>query len=257
MLAIASVIVVILLSLIITRVATVILTLTGLSRESARFQARSAFSGVGFTTREAETVVAHPVRRRVVMTLMLLGSAGLVAVVSSLVISFSRAGGEARLTRLGVLLAGLLGVWLIARSPVLDRAFARLVRALLRRYTTVDARDYAGLLELADGWSVAELFVTDASWMAGRRLGDLALRDEGAAVLGIHRPDGSYVGVPVGDTVVLPGDRVLLYARRELIGEIDSRPPGEAGDRAHEEALRRQRAAFADQTVREVRAGRA
>lgn len=256
MLAIASVIVVILLSLIITRIATVILTLTGLSRESARFQARSAFSGVGFTTKEAETVVAHPVRRRVVMTLMLLGSAGLVAVVSSLVISFSRAGGEARLTRLGVLLGGLLAVWLIARSSVLDRAFARLVRALLRRYTNVDARDYAGLLELAEGWSVAELFVTESSWMAGRRLDELALRDEGVAVLGIHRPDGSYLGVPVADTTILPGDRVLLYAHGELVAELDCRPPGEAGDRAHEEAVRRQRVAFADQTIREVRAGR-
>jgi uncharacterized membrane protein len=37
MLAIGSVVVVILLSLIITRIATVVLTVTGLSRESARF----------------------------------------------------------------------------------------------------------------------------------------------------------------------------------------------------------------------------
>jgi hypothetical protein len=50
------------LSLIITRIATTALSLTGLSWEAARFQARSAFTGTGFTTTEAERVVDHPVR---------------------------------------------------------------------------------------------------------------------------------------------------------------------------------------------------
>lgn len=52
MFAIASLLVVLVLSLLVTRIATVALTHTGLSREVARFQARSAFSGVGFTTSE-------------------------------------------------------------------------------------------------------------------------------------------------------------------------------------------------------------
>ena len=77
MLAIASLLVVVLISLIVTRVATVALVSTGLSREMARFQARSAFTGTGFTTQEAESVVNHPVRRRIVMALMLAGNAGL------------------------------------------------------------------------------------------------------------------------------------------------------------------------------------
>ena len=75
MFAAASLLVVILLALLVMRIATVVLTLTGLSSESARFQVRSALTGVGFTTREAESVVNHPVRRRVVMMLMLIGSA--------------------------------------------------------------------------------------------------------------------------------------------------------------------------------------
>lgn len=72
------VIVIITLSILVTRVATVALTLTltGLSRESAKFQARSAFSGAGFTTTESEDVVNHPIRRRVIMSLMLIGNAG-------------------------------------------------------------------------------------------------------------------------------------------------------------------------------------
>ena len=44
-----------------TRIATVALQLTGLSKANARFQARSAFTGVGYTTSEAEDTVNHPV----------------------------------------------------------------------------------------------------------------------------------------------------------------------------------------------------
>jgi hypothetical protein len=64
MVGILSFLVILLVSVLITKVATIALAHTGLSHESARFQARSAFTGVGFTTNEAERVVTHPVRRR-------------------------------------------------------------------------------------------------------------------------------------------------------------------------------------------------
>lgn len=87
---ILSLLLVVSISILITRVATVALTHTGLSREAARFQARSAFTGVGFTTQESEKVVNHPVRRRVVLGLMLVGNAGIVTAVSSLILTFTR-----------------------------------------------------------------------------------------------------------------------------------------------------------------------
>ena len=50
--------------------------LTGMDRETARFQALSAFTGTGFTTRVSELVVRHPARRRITSTLIILGYAG-------------------------------------------------------------------------------------------------------------------------------------------------------------------------------------
>jgi hypothetical protein len=69
MAGIITVILILVFSILITRVASIALTHTGLSRESARFQARSAFTGVGFTTSESEKVVNHPVRRRILLLL--------------------------------------------------------------------------------------------------------------------------------------------------------------------------------------------
>lgn len=66
------------LSLIIVRVATEALILTGLARQAARFQPRSACTGTGFTTAEAEQVVSHPVRRQIISTLMFLRGVGVI-----------------------------------------------------------------------------------------------------------------------------------------------------------------------------------
>ena len=88
MAALVSVFAIVVLSLLITRFAVLVLVVTGLSRESARFQARSALTGSEFTTSESEAVVDHPVRRSVIMRLMLIGNAGIVTVIASLVLSF-------------------------------------------------------------------------------------------------------------------------------------------------------------------------
>jgi Trk-type K+ transport system membrane component len=88
MAGIIPVILILVFSILINRVASIALMHTGLSRESSRFQARSAFTGVGFTTSESEKVVNHPVRRRILLILMILGNAGIVTGVASLIIVF-------------------------------------------------------------------------------------------------------------------------------------------------------------------------
>ena len=64
MAGIISVILILVVSILITRLAAVALTHTGLSKESSKFQARSAFTGVGFTTNESEKVVDYPESRK-------------------------------------------------------------------------------------------------------------------------------------------------------------------------------------------------
>lgn len=122
MIAIVSLLLVVLLSIIITRIGAIALTHTGLTRESAKFQARSAFSGAGFTTSESEMVVNHPVRRRIVMVLILMGNAGIVAAVSSLILTFVQRGDATALTfRVVVLVAGIVALWGFATSRWVDR----------------------------------------------------------------------------------------------------------------------------------------
>jgi hypothetical protein len=179
MLAAASLLVVVLLALLVMRVATAVLTTTGLSREAARFQVRSALTGVGFTTSETESVVNHPVRRRVVMMLMLLGSAGVITAVTTLIISFARTDREGALLRILVLVGGLAVLLLLARSSAFDRLLQRLISRALARYTDLDVRDYAALLHMSGEYTVAELLVEPGDWVADRRLDELDERKAG------------------------------------------------------------------------------
>jgi TrkA family protein len=227
---------VIALSLLVTRVAGIMLALTGMSRESARFQARSAFTGVGFTTDEAESVTSHPIRRRIVLALMLLGSAGVVTAAASLIVSFGGTSGGQRASRALVLLGGIVLLLLLSRSRVVDNALARLTTRLMHA-RGLDVRDYAGLLQLEGGYRVGELEVEEGDWVAGRVLGELRLRDEGVIVLGIHRPSGDYIGVPGKATTIEAGDSLVVYGVERRLEELDERHRGTAGDRAHREAV--------------------
>ena len=62
---------------------------TGMERGKARFQALSAITGTGFTTREAESVVNHPKRRRIVAWLILIGTTGVITLLVGLIVILS------------------------------------------------------------------------------------------------------------------------------------------------------------------------
>ena len=145
---------IVLLTLLVNRIATVALTLTGMSREMARFQARSAFSTAGFTTQESENVVNHPVRRRIIFSLMLFGNAGFVGVAATGVASVVQTAQQdthALLMTLSLIMAGLAGIWAVAMSKWLDDWMFRWIAWALKRWTHLDLHDFQDLLHLGEG----------------------------------------------------------------------------------------------------------
>jgi hypothetical protein len=235
-----SLFVLLILSFLITRIATVALTLTGLSEELSRFQALSAFSGVGFTTSESEYVVQYPVRRHIITILIILGNAGVVTTISSLILSFSGVAAREGISRFLWLVAGMGLLWLILSSRWLEDHLSRLIRWTLRQWTTLELRDYAHLLQLTGGYSVMEITIEPEHWLASRTLQALDLHAEGITVLAIHRQDGGFVGVPRRSTRLEPGDRLVIYGREDLLAELALRLEGVPGDRAHHQAVAKQ-----------------
>jgi len=250
MIPVISLLLIVGLSLVVTRIATVALVHTGLGREAARFQARSAFTGSGFTTSESESVVEHPVRRRIVMLLMFGGNVGIVTAMSSLLLSFLEPAARASWLPFTVLLVGLAALAVIASSQWVDRAMSRAISWALGRWTTLDARDYARLLHLREDYGVTELRVEPADWLAGKTVGEASLGREGVLVLGIECPGDNFVGAPPPGTEVRAGDRLILYGRTPRIAEIDCRGAGGAGDQFHTDAVAQQERIVQDERSR-------
>lgn len=253
MAALVSLLIVVSLSLLINRIATVALTLTGLSRESARFQARSAFTGAGFTTDEAENIVTHPVRRRIVMFLMLLGNVGIVTTISSLMLTFVNTVGPSQwLFRFLSLSIGLFALWCIATSKWVDHYLSRVIHWALQRWTRLEVRDYASLLHLCGEYTVTQLTVKPQDWLASRRLEELNLDKEGITVLGIHRHNDRYVGAPKADTCIHPHDTLILYGRLPLLADLDERCADWEGEQSHRKAMADQERVIAEQDREEA-----
>ncbi|MBD3307188.1 potassium transporter TrkA [candidate division KSB3 bacterium] len=240
------------LSLIITRLATIALQLTGLSHEVARFQGRTAFTGTGFTTSESEKVVNHPVRRRIIMLLMILRSAGFISIIISLILSFAQTTSEySRLYRLFWVLGGVFVLWMLANSSRVDRFLNPIMKWALQRWTEVDTCDYVSLLDLAGDYTINRVEVEEGDWVTGKALRELSLDEEGVVLLGIDRYDGNYVGVPTGDTEIYPDDTLILYGRDTVLDELHRRRADIFGEQAHRKAVDEQQRQLAEQERQE------
>lgn len=240
MVSVLVLIVALIVGLLITRIATAMLMATGMSFQYARFQARSAFTGVGFTTSEAEDVVNHPVRRRVVMALMLMGNLGIATLVVTLLSAFQVDRGTEAMRNVALIVVGVVVVWRLAASRKVEAFIQRAMRRFIEHGGTVPLRDFAGLLQLSADYDIGELKVHDGDWLAERSLAKLRLNEEGVIVLGVERA-GGYEGTPRGDYVIKPNDILVLYGRSEVLRELDNRRAGMSGELRHVDRVAEQR----------------
>lgn len=233
-----TVLLVLFISLLAVRVATTALTLTGISRDLAQFQALSAFTGSGFTTAESEEIVNHPTRRRIVMLLMLAGNAGIVLAISTLVRSFVNIQHQddwydATWVRMLFLLLGIALLLLLSRSRLVSDILWRVNTWCLQHWTHIELHDYTRLLRLAHNFVVSELHVRENDWLAGKTLSEAQLASEGALVLGIERADGKYIGAPRGISRIQPDDTLIIYSSQETMLSLVDRPDDMFGNLRH------------------------
>lgn len=239
MIAVLSLIVVLAVSFLVTRVATVALTHTGLSTEVARFQARSALTGAGFTTSESERLVAHPVRRRILMLLMLIGNAGIITAVSSLILAFVDQNNPGSLAiKVVLLVGGLVLLWVIATSRWVDRRLSRMIDRALNHYTSLEVRDVASLLGLSGDYRIVEILVGPGHWLANKTLAEARLREEGVLVLAVQRLNGLFLGTPDETTRLNSDDTLIVYGHVDALESLEGRRRNAAAE--HRSAVRRQ-----------------
>lgn len=238
MIGILSLLTVLTLSIIINRIATMALMLTGLSRDSAKFQARSALTGVGFTTTESEALTNHPLRRRIIMILMLLGNLGIATFVATSIMSYmATSKSEHWILNVSLFVLGIIVLFLIASNKFIERKLNILIIFCFKKWTKIDIKDYIAILNLEKGFAVSELLINGGDWLVGKTLEESKLHREGVLVLGIKPFKGEYLGTPQPDTVMNIKDTLTVYGSISRLQELDQRRKGYKGENAHLEAV--------------------
>jgi hypothetical protein len=188
---------------------------TGMRRGQARFQALSALSGTGFTTREAESVVNHPRRRRIVTWLILLGNVGIFTFLLLLILYVRTGMAVPPLLHMIILAAVVIVFVLAVWSGLLRRASDFLV-GRLRRHAAVLTREE--VFYEAGGYAVARLVVDRQAEAGGMTLEETGLAERDVAVLALEK-GGRIIPHPEAGAPLAAGDGLLCYGR---LSEIEA-----------------------------------
>jgi hypothetical protein len=201
-------------SYLIVRVGAIALEMTGMERSRARFQALSAFSGTGFTTREAELVVTHPRRRKIVTYLMILGNAGIVSVIATFVLSLRQTGTFRPSLNLAIIAASLFVLYRVASHQKLAKRLTQKIRETLREKLHFEKVHVEELLHQSDGYGIASILVGRRSKVAGLTLSKSGFKEKDLMILSVER-DEEMIPVPKAQTKIRLGDRLICYGKLE------------------------------------------
>lgn len=216
----------ILISGIFERIGAIALELTGLPEEQAEFQALSAFSGVGFTTKEAEFALGHPQRRKIIAALINFGSAGvittLVTLGGTLLSSKSIFETFARDPKHSwmpinfptlVLIVAILFFYAATkalRHPPIARLVKELVASLLLKTKIVKPLSFQEVLINGNGFGIFQIEISDANPLAQKTVGEADLAEHEIKLLYVNRMSESINSPPPG-LRLLAGDIVTVY----------------------------------------------
>ncbi len=218
---IIALIVIVLVSLLIVRAGSTALMLTGLSWDAASFQAYSAFFGVGFTTREAELVVNHPLRRRIIRDLILAGNVGLTSGLATIIVTFlQKNSSSAILTTIALLIASLVIILLLGKVGIIQRALDRSIRFGLEKFGMIHVLDYELLLRVQSGFCISEIDVQESHSLVGKELGESRPADFGIIILGITKSNKDFIAAPKRHQIIEPGDTLLVYGHEKNLREM-------------------------------------
>ena len=215
---IAPIIVLIIVLLMVCRIGTILLRLTGMEHPKAQFQALSALTGTGFTTRDSEMIVSHEVRRRIVMALMVLGNASLIGGVAALINVFREGDLEVGLMRLAIVLALIWTVLLIAGRRKLWRSLGERLQHFLQKRPLFRKSTVEELLSIHGDYSVVEIMVQPGDRNVDKHLRQTDFRRRQVLVLAIER-GGETIALPGPDEKIRVDDKLLCYGHLDSIAD--------------------------------------
>jgi len=207
----------ILISMLFVRAGAIALVLTGMRYEQAKFQALSAFTATGFTTRAAEHDVNHPTRRKIIITLKVGGYAGIATVIvsatSAFVTSFQRVP-EVALSLVG----GIILIYLIGRHTGLMNRWEGFIEGLLHRRFALEFEPAEELLHLAEGYGLVRMRINADSPLIGQSIPQIGGKRTDSLILGVERRR-TWIPARKMREKLQEGDQLVIYGEMDRLKE--------------------------------------
>jgi hypothetical protein len=211
---------VIVMSLLVVRAGAIALAMTGMDEKKARFQALSAFTRTGFTTKEAELITRNPRRRTIVTWLMILGNAGIITVIVTATSSLaSTTSGSALAIGTLLLIAGVILVYFIARFTPLSKMWGRFIEKRFVDSEFFEEGVSEDLLHLSEGYGLVKIFVTEGSPLIGHTLFESNTPENAFWVVGIERGK-DWISLPRSREKIEEKDRLIVYGNIDQLKSI-------------------------------------
>jgi len=212
-------------SLICVRAGAIALELTGMEQDKARFQALSAFTNTGFTTRETEEITNFPVRRKIITVLIILGHAGTVSVIATFATSLLQREPLNTVMNLGIIMTSLYVIYRLALWRGLTARMREFFRhQLLKRYGLC-CPSLEEMLKVNEGFGVVRLVIQEGSPLVGHPLSKLKLKTKKVQILSILRGE-EVIAVPGGEDFLLARDVVICYGDMAMATSLFHVAPG-------------------------------
>jgi len=199
----------------------VALEATGMERRRARFQALSALTGTGFTTREAEDIVGHPRRRLIASWLMFLGSVGIILFLLILLVILLVGAKPVKPTSPVLIIFSAIppiALMVLYWIGVLDKLATKIVNWLKRSAYFTSELSIREIVHQAGDYSIARLTIGRKAPEVGCKIGDVSLAKHKINILAIERGDKT-LAFPEAKEIVQAGDHLLCYGKTAEISK--------------------------------------
>ena len=218
----------IVISFIAVRIGAIAFQLTGLDWSLAKFQALSCFSGTGFTTKEAELITTMLQRRRVASILMILGNAGLVALIATFANSLNPRVPLLKITipflpsaaipwiHLIIIIGILYVFYKVTTNSKYVKKITNALRNQIVKKEIIKPVSFEELLVATGGYGISQIDISKDSPLLNKTLIESDLKKQDVLVLVIER-EGEAITNPPGDTKILLDDLLICFGKLEFI----------------------------------------
>ena len=199
--------------IIIVRIGAVALILTGISSEKAHFQALSAFTGTGFTTKESEKIINNKIRRRIIAFLIIFGNGGLITLFVTATTTFSLSNKDFILQKAIYLAVGIALLYFLMKFSPLKNKIDNIIAYFIEKNSWFE--DDATIIEklhIGDGYTVERIILKENSKFIGKTVLQVNKELDEKLIIGIERYE-KWIALPQDDIVLDLHDIIVVYAK--------------------------------------------